>query len=72
MCRNCYHSIGRDRKAWKCKHINKLHYAHGVCKNCYHHMYLKNSRNSKDKTFSHVNNFLKKKRKLSSLSVSLQ
>jgi hypothetical protein len=41
MCYNCYHSKGRDKKAWKCIHNNKMHYAKGLCLNCYHSIYKK-------------------------------
>ncbi len=40
MCNNCYHSIGRDKKAWKCEHITKSHYALGLCQNCYQSRYM--------------------------------
>lgn len=39
MCYNCYQSKGRDKKAWNCEHLNKPHYAKGLCKNCYHSLY---------------------------------
>jgi hypothetical protein len=39
MCNNCYHSNGRNKKAWKCLHIEKAHYAQGVCQTCYHSKY---------------------------------
>lgn len=35
MCNNCYHTTGRDKKAWKCEHLNKSHYAKGLCLQCY-------------------------------------
>ena len=35
MCNNCYHSNGRNKKAWKCSHVQKAHYALGVCQTCY-------------------------------------
>ena len=41
MCNNCYHNIGRNRKAWKCEHKNKIHYALGICQTCYHYKYSK-------------------------------
>ena len=41
MCSNCYHSRGRDKKAWKCPHKDKIHYALGVCQNCYQTNYAK-------------------------------
>ena len=40
MCNNCYHSIGRNKKAWKCPHIKKSHYAKGICQNCYQSNYI--------------------------------
>ncbi len=39
MCNNCYHSIGRNKKAWKCIHTDKPLYALGVCQNCYQTKY---------------------------------
>lgn len=41
MCNNCYHLLGRDKKAWKCEHTNKTLYALGVCQNCYQNTYMK-------------------------------
>jgi hypothetical protein len=41
MCYNCYHRIGREKKAWKCSHGDKSHYALGYCHNCYHMIYKK-------------------------------
>ena len=35
MCKNCYHSRGREKLADKCPHTDRANYAHGVCKNCY-------------------------------------
>jgi hypothetical protein len=35
MCKNCYHSRGREKLADKCPHTERANYAHGVCKNCY-------------------------------------
>jgi hypothetical protein len=57
MCYNCYHRKGRDKKAWKCEHPDKNHYALGFCQNCYHTIYKKNkpeiikkaSRNAKNR-----------------------
>jgi len=40
MCNNCYHSNGRDKKAWKCEHTKKSHYALGICQNCYQSRYM--------------------------------
>lgn len=39
MCNNCYHSNGRNKKAWKCSHVQKSHYALGVCQTCYQSKY---------------------------------
>jgi hypothetical protein len=41
MCNNCYHSRGRKKRAWKCQHKEKFHYAHGLCQNCYQYNYCK-------------------------------
>ena len=41
MCNNCYHSKGRGKKAWKCPHKTKTHYALGICQNCYQADYTK-------------------------------
>lgn len=54
MCNNCYHSIGRNRNAWKCEHIDKPHYALGICQTCYHSKY------SKKRSENIKKNFLKK------------
>ena len=35
MCYNCYHSKGKTKKASKCEHHDRLHYANGYCKDCY-------------------------------------
>jgi hypothetical protein len=35
MCYNCYHRVGRKKKAWLCEHSHKPHYAHGLCNKCY-------------------------------------
>jgi len=43
MCYNCYHRLGRDKKAWKCEHTDKIHYARGLCQNCYHTLYKKSN-----------------------------
>lgn len=31
MCNNCYHRLGRNRKAWECVHSERPHYAKGRC-----------------------------------------
>jgi hypothetical protein len=41
MCKNCYHRIGRDKKAYKCSHPNRALYALGMCKHCYQLNYAK-------------------------------
>ena len=35
MCKNCYHSKGRNRLATACEHKTRKLYARGVCKACY-------------------------------------
>jgi len=35
MCKKCYHSFGREKKAYVCGHSNKPLYAKGFCKQCY-------------------------------------
>ena len=40
MCNNCYHTSGRYKKAWKCKHVHKSHYALGLCQSCYQIKYM--------------------------------
>lgn len=35
MCKNCYHSKGRNKMASKCEHHDRKLYARGVCKACY-------------------------------------
>jgi hypothetical protein len=35
MCRNCYHSKGRNKTATLCEHTDRKLYAKGVCKACY-------------------------------------
>jgi hypothetical protein len=35
-CENkCYHSFGREKKAFVCGHVGKPLYAKGFCKQCY-------------------------------------
>ena len=41
MCNNCYHRLGRNRKAWECPHADRPHYAKGKCQNCYLNEYHK-------------------------------
>jgi hypothetical protein len=57
MCNNCYHSTGRDKKAWKCAHTTKGHYALGLCQNCYQSRYMLKTKikinNSKSKNSSY-------------------
>lgn len=45
MCDNCYHAKGRFKKAWKCVHKNKAHFAKGVCQNCYQIIYFRQKDN---------------------------
>ena len=42
MCENCYHRLGRTKKAWLCSHTRKVHYSKGLCKYCYLANYYKN------------------------------
>ncbi|CAG9335726.1 unnamed protein product [Blepharisma stoltei] len=35
MCNNCYHKIGRQKKAWNCQHTDRQLYAKGLCQKCY-------------------------------------
>ena len=35
MCKNCYHSKGREKLAFKCEHRDRKLYARGFCKACY-------------------------------------
>jgi hypothetical protein len=39
MCSNCYHSKGRDKKAWNCPHQEEVLYARGMCQKCYQTTY---------------------------------
>lgn len=41
MCNNCYHSKGRNKRAWACSHNDKPLYALGVCQSCYQLGYSK-------------------------------
>lgn len=49
MCKNCYHSKGRSKRAEKCEHSDRPLYAKGVCKNCYLSIYHKVKREIKRK-----------------------
>ena len=51
MCNNCYHSSGRNKKAWKCRHVHKSHYALGICQACYQSKFI-----TKVKKTLHENN----------------
>ena len=51
MCSNCYHSKGRSKKPWNCSHINKPHYALGLCQNCYQMNYIKKQSECDNKKF---------------------
>ena len=60
MCSNCYHSRGRSKKPWNCPHVNKTHYALGLCQNCYQMNYIKKqyfnlNEGNKDKNNSVMN-----------------
>ena len=35
MCKNCYHSNGRNKMATACEHTDRKLYARGICKACY-------------------------------------
>jgi hypothetical protein len=35
LCRNCYHSKGRNKLATECEHTDRKLYARGICKACY-------------------------------------
>lgn len=39
MCNNCYHTNGRNKKPWKCSHLQKSHFILGVCQTCYQSKY---------------------------------
>lgn len=49
MCKNCYHTKGRTKKAHKCPHSDRPLYAKGICKNCYLSVYHKSKREVKRK-----------------------
>lgn len=59
MCNKCYHTLGRDKKAWKCGHEDKPHYALGICQTCYQYKYSKiRNRSSKKKKIENPNDKL--------------
>jgi hypothetical protein len=58
MCNNCYHSRGRAKKAWNCKHTDKFHYSFGLCQNCYQVKYCKKRRISDKKKEKEVKDLL--------------
>ncbi len=60
MCSNCYHSKGRSKKPWNCVHVNKAHYALGLCQNCYQMAYIK--KNLESKSFKGDNIILNNKK----------
>jgi len=35
MCHNCYHRVGKTKKAFACGHPQRSHYSGGMCQNCY-------------------------------------
>lgn len=35
LCRNCYHTKGRQKMASECQHKDRKLYARNVCKACY-------------------------------------
>lgn len=47
MCNNCYHKLGRNKKATKCPHGDRQNYAKGKCQNCYLNDYHKVKRKMK-------------------------
>lgn len=53
MCNNCYHSNGRNKKAWKCSHTEKPHYALGVCQTCYQSKYTSKAKKAQEDLKSH-------------------
>lgn len=44
MCRNCYHRMGRKKKATDCEHTDRKLYAKGICKYCYLNKYYKKTK----------------------------
>eukprot|EP00347_Sterkiella_histriomuscorum_P019014 403343295 len=41
LCRNCYHRVGRTKRAHDCSHVERKLYAKGICKKCYQNKYHK-------------------------------
>ena len=64
MCKKCYHSFGREKKAFICGHSDKPLYAKGYCKQCYLAKYKE-----KIYTNSGVNLMSKRKKQQSTTSV---
>ena len=54
MCKNCYHSKGRQKKATTCEHSDRTLYAKGLCKNCYLSIYHKKKRSTKKEGKDHL------------------
>lgn len=52
MCKNCYHSKGRNKLATKCEHTDRKLYARGICKACYLREYHNRTRSALDSTAS--------------------
>ena len=48
MCKNCYHSKGRNKMATLCEHTDRKLYARGICKACYLREYHTRNRSAKD------------------------
>ena len=48
MCKNCYHSKGRNKMATLCEHTDRKLYARGICKACYLREYHNRNRVLKD------------------------
>ena len=55
MCNNCYHKLGRNKKANKCPHKDRQNYAKGKCQNCYLNDYHKVKRKMKKQQQSKKN-----------------
>lgn len=56
MCNNCYHSSGRNKKAWKCTHADRPHYALGLCQTCYQLKYTTKARNNLQENSNFIGN----------------
>ena len=48
MCKNCYHSKGRNKLATLCEHTDRKLYARGICKACYLREYHNRTRSAID------------------------